>query len=97
MFPVLLMSGTSLIKSTIKVRDVDGNWAEQHDTAYIGSVLIKSDMYKDRKLDIQFAVRDFNQQFALTYHYVDTEEFSKIEGTSRQKSLPYDYTDYNIE
>ena len=85
------------IKSTIKVRDVDGKWADNHDLVYIGSVLIKSDIYKDRKLDIQFAVRDFNQQLPLTYHYVDTTEFSKVEGTSHQRNLPYDYIDYNIK
>ena len=88
---------SKFIKSTIKVRDVDGNWAEDHDLVYIGSVLIKGDTYKDRKLDIQFAARDYNQQIPLTYHYIDTTEFSKIEGATIKKNLPYDFIDYNIE
>jgi hypothetical protein len=87
---------SQFIKSAIKIRDVNGKWAEDHNMAYIGNVLIKSDKYKDRKLTIQFAVRDYYQQLALSYHYVDTSTFSKV-SDDEAYNLPFDFTDYNIE
>lgn len=85
-------------KSTLKIRDVDGKWADNYDLAYIGSVLIKDAGGKgDRILNIQFAARDFYQQVPLTYHYVDTEEFSKITNHEERINKPYTYKDYNIE
>lgn len=87
----------NFIKSTIKVRDVDGKWADKYDLAYIGSLFIKSEKYKDRKLDIQFAVKDYNQQFPLSYHYIDTTEFTKLKDDIDKKNQPYEYNNYNIE
>ena len=87
----------NFIKSTIKVRDVDGKWADKYDLAYIGSLFIKSEKYKDRKLDIQFAIKDYNQQFALSYHYIDTGEFTNVKNDTDRKNLPYEYNNYNIE
>jgi hypothetical protein len=84
------------IKSTLKIRDVDGKWADDHNMAYIGNVLIKSDKHKDRELTIQIAVRDYYQQVPLSYHYIDTTEFSKLSGDEAY-NLPYEFTDYNIE
>jgi len=84
------------IKSTLKIRDVDGKWAEDHNIAYIGNVLIKSDKHKDRELTIQFAVRDYYQQVPLSYHDVDTSKFSKVSGDEAY-NLPYEFTNYNIE
>ena len=88
-------------KSTLKVRDVDGKWADNNNLAYIGSVLIKSTkhkdrVYKDRRLSIQLAARDFYQQIPLTYHYIDTTSFSKVKGP-KAINLPFEYEDYNIE
>ena len=84
-------------KSTLKLRDVNGKWAVNHDLAYIGAAFIKSEKYKDRKLAIQWAARDFYQQIPLTYHYVDTKEFSNIKDEQTRRVLPYEYEDYNIE
>jgi hypothetical protein len=84
------------IKNTLKIRDVDGKWADNYDMAYIGSTLIKSDDHPDRRLSIQIAVRDYYQQMALSYHYVDTEEFRNIEGTIKKREVVYGYKDYNI-
>ena len=83
-------------KSTLKVRDVDAKWADDNDIAYIGSVFIKSKKHKDRRLTIQFTARDFYQQIPLTYHYIDTSPFSKIDGDAAY-NLPYEYENYNIE
>ena len=84
----------SFFKETIKVRDVSAKWADKHDMAYIGSFLIDGKI-KARRFNIQFAIRDYYQQVPLTYHYVDTSEFSAIED-EKQKELPYNYKDYNI-
>ena len=84
-------------KDTLKVRDVAGKWAEKYDIAYIGSFLTKTQQFKSRRYNIQFAARDFYQQIPLTYHYINTSKFSKILDDDAQKSLPFNYTDYNIE
>ena len=60
-------------------------------------IFIKSEKYKDRKLDIQFAVKDYNQQFPLSYHYIDTTEFTKLKDDIDKKNQPYEYNNYNIE
>ena len=88
---------SKFIKSTAKVRDVNGKWADHKDLVFIGSVLIKSDKFKDRNLDIQFAARDFNQQLPLTYHYIDTTKFSEVEGDIDKQTAPYNLFKYNIK
>lgn len=88
---------SNFTQSTLKLRDVYGKWADNHDLVYVGNILIKSETYRNRKLDILFAARDFNQQMPLTYHYVDTTEFSKIEGATNRKNIPFDFQDYDIE
>jgi hypothetical protein len=85
------------VKSTLKLRDVDGKWAVKHDLAYIGAAFIKNEKYKDRKMSIQWAARDYYQQVPLTYHYVDTTEFSNISDEETQKKMPFEYKTYKIE
>ena len=95
------------IKETLKLRDVNGKWAQGHDLAYIGNHLIKQSHFpvhkrhkqhlKDRKLNIQWAARNYYQQIPLTYHYVDTTEFSKITNVTLAINMPYEYKDYDIE
>ena len=80
-------------KETLKVRDVSAKWADNHDMAYIGSFLL--DNTGPRRYNINFAIRDFEQQVPLTYHYVDTTEIAKID-KEKQASMPYNYEDYNI-
>jgi len=92
------MAKTSpFIKTVLKLRDVDGKWAVNHDLAYIGAVFIKNEKYKDRKLSIQWAARDYYQQIPLTYHYVNTSEFSNNLDEETNINLPYEYKTYNIE
>ena len=87
------------IKETLKIRDVDGNWTLNYDMAYIGSTYIKvpEKDYKPRRLIIQWAIRDFYQQFPLSFHYVNTDEFSKITDKDTAVNLPYEYLKYDIE
>lgn len=92
-----LAKNNPFIKSTLKLRDVEGKWAVNHDLAYIGAAFIKNDKYNDRKLSIQWAARDYYQQIPLTYHYVDTTEFSNISDKEIAKVLPFEYKTYNIE
>ncbi|NDB80313.1 hypothetical protein EB155_10660, partial [archaeon] len=73
-------------KETLKVRDVSAKWADNHDMAYIGSFLL--DNTGPRRYNINFAIRDFEQQVPLTYHYVDTTEIAKID-REKQASMPY--------
>ena len=84
------------IKSTMKIRDVASKWADNYNSVYVGSIKIKSEKYDDRTLKIEFAVRDFNQQIPISYHYVNTNQFGKIVDPIKLRVLPYNYKDYNI-
>lgn len=89
---------SSFIKETLKIRDVDGNWATNYDTAYIGSTFISTDKeHKPRRLYSQWAAKDYYQYVSLTYHYVNTDEFIKITDKEKALSAPYELTNYDIE
>ena len=86
------------IKETLKIRDVDGNWAINHDMAYIGSMYVNSDKkYKPRRLYAQWAVKDYYQYTSLSYHYINTDNFSNIKDRDQALSAPYELTNYDIE
>lgn len=98
----------SFFKETLKIRDVDGNWATKYDMAYIGTTYInvndnkskndkKKNKLKQRRLIPQWAVRDFYQYYPLSYHYVNTDEFSKILDKEKAINMPYEYEQYDIE
>lgn len=91
-----LASKIPFIKSTMKIRDVAGKWADNYDSVYVGSTLIKSEKYDDRVLNIQFAIKNFNNFIPISYHYVNTNQFDNITDPIKQKSLPFNYIDYNI-
>ena len=91
-------------KETLKIRDVDGKWATNYDMAYIGTTYInvtqdksKKNKLKQRRLIPQWAVRDFYQYYPLSYHYVNTDEFSKILDKEKAINMPYEYEQYDIE
>ena len=89
---------SSFIKETLKIRDVDGNWAINYDTAYIGSTFISTDKeHKPRRLYSQWAVKDYYQYTSLTYHYVNTDNFTSIVDKEKALSAPYELTNYDIE
>ena len=86
-------------KQTLKLRDSNSEWANNHDIAYIGSSMIKSIVRGEeikRKYTIQFAVRDYYQHVPLTYHYINTDKFSIIKG-EEAISKPFNYKSYDIE
>jgi len=87
------------IKETLKMRDVDGKWAVDFDMAYIGSAYVnkKHDKHKFRRLTAQWAVRDYYQYFPLSYHYVNTDEFTKIKSKEDAINAPYEFKSYDIE
>ena len=95
---VKLAQEKPFIKKTLKIRDVDGNWAKNYDMAYIGSTFIKipEKDYKPRRLTIQWAIRDFYQQLPLSFHYVNTDEFANVKG-EEAINLPYEFNKYYIE
>ena len=94
-----LAKNSPFIKSTLKIRDVDGKWAVDHDIAYIGSSYINVDKseHKPRRLLEQWAVRDYNQHLPLSFHYINTDEFANIKDSEKAKNIPYEYETYNIE
>ena len=84
------------IKSTMKIRDVDGKWANNFNSVYVGSTKIKSEKYDDRILKVEIGLRDYNQQIPLTYHYIDTSQFDKVVDPDARRALPFTYTNYDI-
>tara|TARA_Y100000591_G_scaffold126524_1_gene108402 strand:+ start:20055 stop:21341 length:1287 start_codon:yes stop_codon:yes gene_type:complete len=89
---------TPFIKATLKIRDVDGNWAISNNLAYIGSTYIdfEGNPHKGRKFEIQWAARDYFQYLSLSYHYVNTDEFMSLTN-EEAKTAPFEYKDYLIE
>ena len=94
-----LAESNPFIKSTLKIRDVDGKWAINHNIAYIGSTYINVDGsdHKPRRLLEQWAVRDYNQHLPLSYHYINTDEYAKIKDKEKAINMPYEYKSYEIE
>ena len=95
---VALAETSPFIKSTLKIRDVDGKWAVNHDI-YIGSTYVNVDEsdHKPRRLLEQWAVRDYNQHLPLSYHYINTDEYAKIKDKEKAINMPYEYKSYDIE
>jgi len=61
------------ISLTARLRDVDGKWAETHNSAYQGVMLLADGRRNQR--GPHWVLRDYDQQVPLTYHYVDTSQF----------------------
>ena len=93
-----LAKESSFIKETLKIRDVDGNWAINHDIAYIGSTYISTDKkHKPRKLYAQWAAKDYYQYTSLSYHYINTDIFSNVKDKEEALNAPFELTNYDIE
>ena len=89
---------TPFIKATLKIRDVDGNWATNYDIAYIGSTFISTDKeHKPRRLYAQWAAKDYYQYTSLSYHYINTDKYINIKDKEEALSAPYELTNYDIE
>jgi hypothetical protein len=52
---------------TMRITDYDGNWAENYDSCYLGTVeLDNGDYFKDTPIIV---VKEYNQQVPLSFHY----------------------------
>jgi hypothetical protein len=52
---------------TMRITDYDGNWVENYDSCYLGTVeLDNGDYFKDTPI---IAVKEYNQQVPLSFHY----------------------------
>ena len=90
---------SEFIRETTKIRDVDGKWAINFDLAYIGSTIVNlnNENIKTRRLQEQYACRDYYQYYPLSYHYVNTDKFAYIEDPEIAKNAPFEYKEYDIE
>ena len=54
---------------TMRISDHDGKWAQQFDSAYIGHIELDDDSFlKNNQI---LAIREYNQQVPLSYHYIN--------------------------
>jgi hypothetical protein len=89
---------SAFIEATLKIRDVDANWATNYDIAYIGSTFISTDKeHKPRRLYAQWAAKDYYQYTSLTYHYVNTDKYIDLNDKEKALSAPYELANYDIE
>ena len=93
-----LAKESSFIKETLKIRDVDGNWAINHDIAYIGSTYFSTDKkHEPRRLYAQWATKDYYQYTSLSYHYINTDIFTNVKDKEEALSAPFRLTNYDID
>jgi len=59
---------TKLEQLTMRISDHDGKWAHNYDSVYLGPVELDDETYFHCNL---LAIKDYNQQIPLSYHYVD--------------------------
>ncbi len=89
---------SAFIEATLKIRDVDANWATNYDIAYIGSTFISTDKeHKPRRLYAQWVAKDYYQYTSLTYHYVNTDKYIDLNDKEKALSAPYELANYDIE
>jgi len=54
-----------------KIKDTTKNWMENYDSIYLGSIELDNGiMFKKNTI---LAIKDYNQQVPLSYHYINTE------------------------
>ena len=58
----------------LNMRDTAGKWTKKFDSAGLGSSTLTRPDGKAVRLTPQIVVKDYNQQFPLSYHYVDTSQ-----------------------
>jgi len=58
--------------SSLKMRDTMGVWASNYDSVSQGTHVIETAKGENFTLSPQMVVKDYAQQFPLSYHYVDT-------------------------
>jgi len=59
---------TKLEQLTMMISDHDGKWAQNYDSIYLGPIELDDGTYFYSNL---LAIKDYNQQVPISYHYVD--------------------------
>jgi hypothetical protein len=57
---------------TNRISDHDGLWSKEYDSAYLGTVELDNGNLLNNHL---IAIKEYNQQIPLSYHYVNKKEF----------------------
>jgi hypothetical protein len=52
----------------LRVSDHDGKWAFNYDSAYLGNVELDNGSFLEKSI---LAIKEYNQQVPLSYHFVD--------------------------
>ena len=80
------------IQKSLKIRDTDGKWSHSYDSAFIGTSninIVKNNKERNYRINSQHVIKKYNQQFPLSYHYVNTDLYKNIPAT--------DLENFNIE
>jgi hypothetical protein len=72
-------------KMTMRITDYDGKWAKKYDSVFIGKVELDNG-YKFEQGPI-IAVKNYNQQVPLSYHYVDNRHVTNQNDISQYISI----------
>jgi len=59
---------TKIEQLTMRISDHDGKWAHNYDSVYLGSTELDDGTYLKCNL---LAIKNYNQQIPLSYHYID--------------------------
>ena len=59
----------NLERLTMRISDHDGKWAQNYNSAYIGHIELDDDSFLKKNQIL--AIREYNQQVPLSYHYID--------------------------
>lgn len=72
-------------KLTIRLTDYDGNWSDNYDSVYIGNIeLDDGTKFKEGPL---LAVKNYNQQIPLSYHYIDNRYIKNNDKDNQEQKL----------
>ena len=64
------IEGLNIIENYKKSRDIEGKWAFDYDSLFVGNITIDGQVH----LGYRYTIKDNNQVNALSYHYLDKSE-----------------------
>mgnify|MGYP001414183300 CR=1 FL=1 len=62
------------LKNTLKLRDEEGNWANEYDSVYIGRVHINNKPYKHEP---KYVNKKYEQSLPISYHIIDKKSLGE--------------------
>jgi hypothetical protein len=72
-------------KLTIRLSDYDGKWCEIYDSVYIGNIeLDNGERFKEGPL---LAIKNYNQQIPLSYHYIDNRHITNMDNLEQRLTI----------